>query len=94
MNCKLLLSVVVPACIALQLAVLPIPASGQESFGGVGGVTRNSVSKQPVAQVQITAHHYCPVKSRTESIGCWDRVSQCRSRVREVPVKWAFSRRA
>jgi hypothetical protein len=57
MNCKLLLSAVVPACIALQLAVLPIPASGQESFGRVGGVTRNSVSKQPVAQVQITAHN-------------------------------------
>jgi hypothetical protein len=57
MNCKLLLSAVVPACIALQLAVLPIPASGQESFGGVGGVTRDSVSKRPVAQVQITARN-------------------------------------
>ena len=37
-------------------------------------------------------NHCCPVKSRTESIGCWDRVSQCRSRMREVPAKWAFSR--
>ncbi len=37
--------------------------------------------------------HCCPVKSRTESIGCWNCVSQCRSRMREVPVKWAFSRK-
>ena len=57
MNCRSLLSAVVPACIALQLALLPIPAAAQESFGGVGGVTRNSVSKQPVAQVQIIAHN-------------------------------------
>jgi CheY-like chemotaxis protein len=37
-------------------------------------------------------YHCCPVKSRTESIGCWNRVSQCRSLMREVPAKWAFSR--
>jgi hypothetical protein len=37
--------------------------------------------------------HCCPVKSRTESIGCRDRVSRDRSRMREVPVKWAFSRK-
>lgn len=57
MNCKSLLSAVVSAGIALQLAVLPVPASGQESFGSVGGVARNSGSKQPMAQVQITAHN-------------------------------------
>ena len=38
-------------------------------------------------------HHYCPVKSRTESIGCRDRVSRDRSRMGEVPVQWAFSRK-
>jgi hypothetical protein len=37
--------------------------------------------------------HCCPVKSRTESAGCRDRVSHCRSRMREVPVKRAFSRK-
>jgi hypothetical protein len=56
-NCKLLLSAVLPAYIALQLAVLSVPASGQQSFGGVGGVTRSSVSKQPVAQVKVTARN-------------------------------------
>jgi Putative beta-barrel porin-2, OmpL-like. bbp2/Carboxypeptidase regulatory-like domain len=56
MNWKLL-SAVLPACIALQLAVLPIHASAQEQFGGVGGVTRDSATKQPVAQVRVTAHN-------------------------------------
>jgi hypothetical protein len=41
----------------------------------------------------IIFDHYCPVKSRTESIGCRDRVSRGRSRMREVPVRWAFSRK-
>jgi hypothetical protein len=36
--------------------------------------------------------HCCPVKSRPESIGCRDRVSHYRSRMREVPVKRAFFR--
>ena len=40
----------------------------------------------------IVFPHCCPVKSRTESIGCWDQVNLYRSRMREVPVKWAFSR--
>jgi hypothetical protein len=57
MTCKLLLSAVVPACIAFQFAVLAIPAVGQDSFGGVGGVTRDSASKLPVAQVRIMAHN-------------------------------------
>lgn len=56
MNSKLLFAIV-PACIVLQLALLPISASGQESFGGVGGVTRNSATNQPVSQVRITAHN-------------------------------------
>src|ERR1035437_8948478 len=38
-------------------------------------------------------HHCCPVKCRIESIVYRDRVSHCRSRMRKVPVKWAFSRK-
>jgi hypothetical protein len=52
---RLLLAV--PACIALQLAALPIPASGQGAFGSVDGVTRDSTSKKPVAHVRITAYN-------------------------------------
>jgi len=37
--------------------------------------------------------HCCPVKCRIESIVYRDRVSHCRSRMRKVPVKWAFSRK-
>jgi hypothetical protein len=56
MTRNLLVFAVVPACIALHFAVLPISASGQEVSGGVGGVTRDSASKKPLAQVRITAH--------------------------------------
>ena len=52
-----LVSAVVPACIAFQIAAVPIPASGQGLFGGVGGVTRDSASRQPLALVRITAHN-------------------------------------
>ena len=38
--------------------------------------------------------HCCPVRSPIDSTGCRGRVSRCRSRRPEVPVKWAFSRRA
>jgi len=41
-------SAVVPACIALQLATLPIPAIGQDLFGDLSGVTRDSANMQPV----------------------------------------------
>ena len=47
----------VPVCMALQLAALPTRAIGQEVFGGVDGVARDSASKQPLAQVRITAHN-------------------------------------
>jgi hypothetical protein len=57
MTCNLLFASIVPACIAFQLAALPIPASGQDFFGGVGGVTRDSASGRPVAQTRITAHN-------------------------------------
>ena len=69
MTRNLLFSAVVPACIAFQLAALPIPASGQELFGGVGGVTRDSASKQPVAQVRITAHNVNKGTDRTAISG-------------------------
>jgi pimeloyl-ACP methyl ester carboxylesterase len=45
------------------------------------------------AAEEMFLFHCCPVKSRTESAGCRDRVSHCRSRMREVPVKRAFSRK-
>ena len=38
------------------------------------------------------AIHCCPATSRTDSIGCQDRLSRYRSLLPEVPVKWAFSR--
>jgi nucleoid-associated protein YgaU len=47
----------VPVCMALQLAALPTRAVGQEVFGSVDGVARDSASKQPLAQVRITAHN-------------------------------------
>ena len=69
MTRNLLFSAAVPACIAFQLAALPIPASGQEVFGGVGGVTRDSASKQPVAEVRITAHNVNKNTDRTAISG-------------------------
>jgi hypothetical protein len=69
MTRNLRFSAVVPAWIVFQLAALPIPASGQEVFGGVGGVTRDSASKQPVAQVRITAHNVNKGTDRTAISG-------------------------
>src|SRR5664279_5047823 len=57
MTHNLLVSAVLPTCMALHFAVPPISASGQELSGGVGGVTRDSASKQPLAHVRITAHN-------------------------------------
>ncbi len=69
MTRNLLFSAVAPACIAFQLAALPIPVSGQEVFGGVDGVTRDSASKQPVPQVRITAHNVNKGTDRTAISG-------------------------
>ncbi len=66
---KFLLSAVVPACLMLQVAALPFPALGQESYGGIGGVTRDSASSQPIAQTQITAHNADKNTDRTVSSG-------------------------
>ena len=69
MTRNLLVSAVVPACIAFQIAALAIPASGQGLFGGVRGVTRDSVSRQPLAQVRITAHNVSKGTERTAISG-------------------------
>jgi len=69
MTRNLLVFAVVPACIALHFAVLPISASGQEVSGGVGGVTRDSANKQPLAQVRITAHNMNRGTDRTAISG-------------------------
>jgi hypothetical protein len=66
---KLLLSAVVPACILFQVAALPFPAFGQTLVGGIGGVTRDSASGQPVAQTQITAHNEHKNTDHTASSG-------------------------
>src|ERR1035437_6359587 len=42
---------------------------------------------------EIRRIHCCPVKCRIESIVFRLRVSHCKSRMRKVPVKWAFSRK-
>jgi len=65
MTRNLLLAAVLPACIACQLAAPSTPAWGADSFGGLGGVTRDSASKQPVAQVRITAHNVATGADRT-----------------------------
>jgi len=39
------------------------------------------------------SYHGCPVKSRTESVGCERAVTHLGNRNSEVPVKWGFSRR-
>ena len=57
MTRNLLLSAAVPAYLAIRLAALPMPAYGVDLSGGLGGVTRDSASKQPLAQVRITAHN-------------------------------------
>jgi Putative beta-barrel porin-2, OmpL-like. bbp2/Carboxypeptidase regulatory-like domain len=69
MTRNLLVSAVVPACIAFQIAALSTPASGQGLFGGVGGVTRDSASKQPLAFVRITAHNVDKGTDRTATSG-------------------------
>ena len=57
MTRNLLVSAIVPVCFAFQIAAGPTPALGQGLFGGVGGVTRDSASRQPLALVRITAHN-------------------------------------
>ena len=65
MTRNLLVFAVVPACATLFLTALPVPVSGQELHGVVGGVARDSASKQPLAQVRITAHNVNAGTDRT-----------------------------
>ena len=44
-------------------------------------------------QVPYIGYHCCPARSRTESTDCRCRINRYRSRMPEVPVKWAFSRK-
>jgi hypothetical protein len=69
MTRNLTIASLLPACIAIQLATLPMLAGGDESLGGVGGVTRDSTSKQPVAQVRITVHNVKDNSDRTAISG-------------------------
>ena len=66
---NLFLSAILPACIACQLAAPLTPAWGADLLGGVGGVTRDSAGKQPVAQVRITAHNVDTGADRTAISG-------------------------
>ena len=59
----------VPACIAFQLAALPIPVSGQGVLGRMDGLTRDSISKQPLAHVRITAYNVSRGANRTAVTG-------------------------
>ena len=56
MTTKLLLSTVLPACIAFQSMAVPPSAFAAESFGGVGGVTRDSATGLPVPEAQVVIH--------------------------------------
>ena len=47
----------------------------------------------PVRRTGKSLFHYCPVKSRIESVGWGHRVSFRGSRTAARPVKWAFSRK-
>jgi hypothetical protein len=48
---------VVPACAAFFWGALSLTAFGQAMVGLVGGITRDSSSGKPVAEVQVTAHN-------------------------------------
>jgi len=43
-------------------------------------------------QEKLILYHYCPVKTRTESVGWSELAVDLCSLSAEVPVKWAFSR--
>jgi hypothetical protein len=66
---SLLISAILPLCIALQFAALPGPALGETAAATLGGVTRESASGQPVSNAQITAHNLDQNTDRTVSSG-------------------------
>jgi len=48
---------VVPACTAILCGAWPLPAFGQATAALVGGITRDSSSGKPVAEVEVIAHN-------------------------------------
>ena len=64
------------------------------SYSNVGQLTGFTASLAGLSVANYAYSHYCPVISRTESTGCRDRVNRHWSRMRQVPVKWAFSQKA
>ncbi|MBZ5668268.1 MAG: outer membrane beta-barrel protein [Acidobacteriia bacterium] len=66
MNRKLLLTVLLPACIAFQVAVQLSGAAafGQSTFGDIRGVTRNR-SGLPLPEVQVVLHSVEETTDRT-----------------------------
>jgi hypothetical protein len=48
---------VVPACAAFLFGVLSLPAFGQATVGLASGITRDSSSGRPVAEVEVIAHN-------------------------------------
>jgi len=57
MTRNLLLSAVVPACIAFQIGALPWSALAADASGGVGGIIRDSVTGLPLAEAQIVVRN-------------------------------------
>ena len=47
----------IPICAAFLFGALSMPALGEEGLGLIGGITRESASGKPVAEVQIIAHN-------------------------------------
>ena len=80
------------------------PPVGKVAFGDLRRLTPISSKGfdrgRPIDRYYIEAFlaahsndHYCPVKSRIESVGWGHRVSFRGSRTAARPVKWAFSRK-
>ena len=71
-----------------------LPSITQETLAEMIGTTRSRVSffMNRFRKLGYIEYQGCPVKSRTESTGCRNQISQSHSRTSEVPVKWGFSR--
>ena len=69
MTHKILVSVIMPACIAFQTAALSTSVLAADAFGSVGGVTRNFSNGMPVPEAQIVAHNVNKNTTRTAVSG-------------------------
>ena len=72
------------AALDVKVAALRKSNDDQRDWGSFREYFRNTLLK---------SKHYCPVKSRIESVGWGHRVSFRGSRTAARPVKWAFSRK-